>query len=63
MKNDKDNYLLPLCHQDTKKGKRLKEEQTPHRLLIILCLLIVDDGLLIIIVIVGSMSGTDAQSG
>jgi hypothetical protein len=27
MKNDKhkDNYLLPLCHQDTKKGERLEE--------------------------------------
>jgi hypothetical protein len=25
MKNDKDNYLLPLCHQDTKKGKNTKK--------------------------------------
>jgi hypothetical protein len=25
MKNDKDNYLLPHCRQDTKKGKGVKK--------------------------------------
>jgi hypothetical protein len=33
---DKDNCLLPLCRQDTKKGKRLKEVQAPCGLVIIL---------------------------
>jgi hypothetical protein len=26
-KNDKDNYLLPLCRQDTKKGKHPKKSK------------------------------------
>jgi hypothetical protein len=66
MKNDKDNYLLPLCRQDTKKGKDSKKVQAPHGLVIIFCLLIVVGGLLInivvIVIVVGSTSGTDAKS-
>jgi hypothetical protein len=52
MKNDKDNYLLPLCRQDTKKGKDSKKVQAPHGLVIIFRLLIVVGGLLINIVVI-----------
>jgi hypothetical protein len=63
MKNDKDNYLLPLCCQDTKKGKDSKKVQAPHRLLIILPLLVVIGGLLLLlIIVVESMSGINAKS-
>jgi hypothetical protein len=54
MKNDKENYLLCLCHQDTKKGKDSKKVQAPHGLFVVLRLLIVV-GSLIIIVVVGSV--------
>jgi hypothetical protein len=61
MKNDKDkdNCLLPLCRQDTKKGKYSRKVQTLHELLIIIGGLLL---LLIIIVVVGGTSGTDAKS-
>jgi hypothetical protein len=62
MKKDNDNYLLPLCHQDTKKGKDSKKVQAPHGLLIILHLLTIVGGLLLIIIIVRSTSKTDAKS-
>jgi hypothetical protein len=63
MKNDKDNYLLPLCRQDTKKGKDSKKVEAPRGLLVVLCLLIIIGGILgIIVVIVWSMSGTNAKS-
>jgi hypothetical protein len=55
MKNDikKDNSLLPLCRQDTKKGKELRAK-TPRHLLIVLHLLVVVDLLLLLITIVNS---------
>jgi hypothetical protein len=55
MKNDikKDNSLLPLCRQDTKKGKELGEKIPRH-------LLIIAD-LLIIIVIVVNSSWTNTE--
>jgi hypothetical protein len=62
MKNDKDNNLLPLYYQDTKKGKNLKKVQAPRGLLIVLHLLVIIGGLLIIIIIVGSTRRTDAKS-
>jgi hypothetical protein len=63
-KNDKDNYLLPLCRQDTKTGKDSKKVSVPCGLLIVLRLLVVVAGLLIIIIVViESTSGTDTKSG
>jgi hypothetical protein len=55
MKNDikKDNSLLPLCHQDTKKENDLRAK-TSHYLLVVLCLLVVADLLLLIIVVINS---------
>jgi hypothetical protein len=57
---DKDNCLLPLCRQDTKKGKYSRKVQTLHELLIVIGGLLLL--LLIIIVVVGGTSGTDAKS-
>jgi CHASE3 domain sensor protein len=64
MKNNKDNYLLPLCRQDTKKEKDSKKVQAPHGLLVVLRLFVIVGGLLIVIVVivVGSMSETNAKS-
>jgi hypothetical protein len=60
---DRDNSLLPLCRQGTKKGKEMKEAKMSCQLLIVLRLLIAVGLLIIIIVvIVGIMSGTDAKS-
>jgi hypothetical protein len=59
-KNDKDNYLLPLCRQDNKKGKELRAKAS-HHLLIVLYLLIVADLLLIIIIIVVNSSRTNTK--
>jgi hypothetical protein len=55
MKNNikKDISLLPLCHQDTKKGKALRAKTSCH-LLVVLRLLIIVDLLVIIILIVNS---------
>jgi hypothetical protein len=62
MKNDieKDNSLLPICRQDTEKGKELRAKML-HHLLIILCLLVVADLLIIIIVIVVNSSRTNTE--
>jgi hypothetical protein len=63
MKNDidKDNSLLPLCHQDTKKGKELRrEEATP--LLVVLHLRVIVGLTIIIIVIVVNMSRTNTKT-
>jgi hypothetical protein len=59
---DKDNSLLPLCRQGTKKGKEPKQAKMPHQLLIILHLLVIIGFLFIIIIVVGSMCRADAKS-
>jgi hypothetical protein len=60
---DRDNSLLPLYHQGTKKRKEAKDVKIPHQLLIVLRhLIVVDLLLLIIIVIIGSTSGTNSKS-
>jgi hypothetical protein len=43
MKNDikKDNSLLPLCRQDTKKGKELRQKTLWHLLIVVNLLLII----------------------
>jgi uncharacterized integral membrane protein len=66
MKNDvdKDNSLLPLCHQDTKKGKDLRSEEAMP-LLVILHLLIIVGGLLLlllIIIVIINMSKINTKS-
>jgi hypothetical protein len=65
MKNyiDKDNSLLPLCLQDTKKGKELRsEEVTP--LIVILHLIIGGGGLLLLIITIAvvNTSRTNTKS-
>jgi hypothetical protein len=49
---DRDNSLLPLCHQGTKKGKEVKEAKMLRQLLIVIGLL-----LIIFVIIIKSMSG------
>jgi hypothetical protein len=62
MKNtNRDNSLLPLCRQDTKKEKRSYEVQKRSRLLVVLRLLLVV-GLRLIIVVRRNMSGANAKS-
>jgi hypothetical protein len=66
MKNDRDNYLLPRWHQDTKKGKYSKKWKSPRQLLVVLHLLIIVGCLVIIIVIVvvgRSTKGAYAKGG
>jgi hypothetical protein len=59
---DRDNSLLPLCHQGTKKWKEVKEVKMPRRLLVVLHLLIVIGLLFIIIVVIRSTCKADAKS-
>jgi hypothetical protein len=62
MKNDidKDNSLLPLCSQDTKKGKELRsKEATP--LLVVLHLLVAVGLVIIIIIAVVNTSKTNTK--
>jgi hypothetical protein len=65
MKNDidKDNSLLPLCHQDTKKGKELRSEEVAP-LIVILHLIIGGGGLLLLIitVVIVNTSRTNTKS-
>jgi hypothetical protein len=64
MKNGKDNYLIPLYCQDTKKGKDSKQAKVLHQLLIILCLLIIVGLLFIVVIAAGRcISSTYAKSG
>jgi uncharacterized membrane protein YqjE len=58
--NNKDNSLLPLCRQDTKKGKEM-QVKVWRRLLIILHLLIIVGLLLIIVIVVRNTSRANAK--
>jgi hypothetical protein len=62
MKNNikKDNSLLPLCRQDTKKGKELRAKM-PRHLLIDLRLIVVGLLLLFIIIIIVNSSRTNTK--
>jgi hypothetical protein len=56
MKNDikKDNSLLPLCRQDTKKEKEIKVKMPRHLLIVLHLLIVVGLHIIIIIVVVNS---------
>jgi hypothetical protein len=63
MKNNikKDNSLLPLCRQDTKKEKELRAKASCH-LLVVLSLLVVTDILLTVIVVIINSSRTEGPT-
>jgi hypothetical protein len=62
MKNsNRDNSLLPLCHQDTKKEKRSYEVQKRSRLLIVLRLLVIV-GLRLIVIARINISKANAEN-
>jgi hypothetical protein len=63
MKNDikKDNSLLPLCHQDTKKGKELRSKTSFHLLIILHLHVVIGLLFIIIIIIVVNSSRTNTK--